>query len=67
MLCSKCKGEMEEGIIVTKNNNVNKVDNVTIVWGTKLQSGLMFMKLENEKQMTVLRCNKCGFIEYYAK
>lgn len=67
MKCPKCGGEMEEGIIVTKNNNVNNINNVTIVWGTKIKSGLLFMKLENEKQFKAYRCNKCGYIENYAK
>ncbi|MDA1316664.1 MAG: PF20097 family protein [bacterium] len=58
--CSKCQGEMEEGIIPTYSLGAIPPS----FWVKKIS----FIKgLENKHNIIAYRCKSCGFLESYAK
>ena len=63
MKCPKCKGEMEEGVIFDRGH-LNVLS--TQKFGTGIK-GMLFRKIENEKNILSYRCKSCGYLESYAK
>lgn len=61
MKCPKCGGEMEEGLL--GENRASGYGAIS-TWGKKL-AGLG--TLEKGIVTKACRCNKCGFVEVYAK
>ncbi len=71
MKCSKCAGEMEEGVLASEAGS-NKPFFVPIQWGSKItdpefMGTQLYPKLENNKSVEVYRCTHCGLLESYAK
>lgn len=62
MKCPKCGGEMEEGVSVDQGiNNTPYVQ----VWAKRIEG---FLKhTVGQKSIIVYRCQKCGYLESYAK
>jgi hypothetical protein len=60
MKCSKCQGEMKEGIIKGDNaySGAQK-------WGKEISSWMGTVK--DGKDIVTYRCDKCGYLESYAK
>ena len=60
MKCPKCNGEMEEGSYAGLSGFLNP-----------LNKGGMFIrwvgKIQGNKDIKVYRCEKCGYLENYAK
>lgn len=56
MKCPKCGGEMEKGSIYT-------VGSRSAVWG----QGLKLFGAKNSHEINAHRCQKCGYLESYAK
>lgn len=67
MKCSKCSGEMEEGIQLDKSYGAT----LQAMWvkGKKVPSVLDTLLGRYEQHYYVMgyRCKECGFLEYYAK
>ncbi|EKE13678.1 MAG: hypothetical protein ACD_12C00871G0001 [uncultured bacterium] len=68
MKCSKCSGEMEEGLMTNRTISKIPAANGSIVWGTKLiKDFFAYFKVENAKEVKSYRCKECGYLESYAK
>jgi len=58
--CLKCGGEMDEGI--TKAHGVYAGPTL---WGTSYS--IFWGTIKNSKPTVTYRCQKCGYLESYAK
>lgn len=58
--CSKCQGEMENGLIVDRGDLIKTQSQ----WATSVT---MVVGLKNAHDINTFRCIKCGFLESYAK
>ncbi len=80
LICPKCHGEMEEGLIVQHYPQTWLSKSRTRLgwWGThKRESGQPFLKEDvvqaagnswaDQKVVSVFRCKSCGYLESYAK
>ena len=59
--CSKCQGNMEEGISVDFTYGGPRKGS----WASKISWG--GLKTDNMKTIDSYRCTQCGYIENYAK
>lgn len=64
MKCSKCQGEMEEGMLVDMQGTgiAGKQS-----WGTSLKWGGMLAGVNNSHDVKTYKCKSCGYLESYAK
>lgn len=58
MKCPKCKNEMVKGFVKSPNGSPEEV------WGTKSN---LLGGVEDRKEVETYRCEKCGYLESYAK
>ena len=66
MKCSKCNGEMEEGLLgSTFGPPLNGV--YVNKYGTSIKKSFLGQDLENKKEVKIYRCKECGYLESYAK
>lgn len=65
--CPKCSGEMEEGFVLDKSQNMNLQS--TWVEGPPSSSFWTGLKMRGRERLpvTTMRCVKCGFLESYAE
>ena len=61
MKCPKCKGEMDEGLLIPE------VHLEKITWAKSLGTRLGLPKVEERSQVTAYKCEECGYLENYAK
>ena len=67
MPCPKCSGKMHEGFICDQSYGTRLVS--TWVEGVPERSLLMGLKLKGRRtiETRTFRCDKCGYLETYAK
>jgi DNA gyrase inhibitor GyrI len=67
MPCPKCSGKMQQGFIIDRLDAVRQVS--TWVEGSPEKSFWMGLSLKGRKtiETQTFRCDKCGFLESYAK
>ena len=58
--CSKCGGDMEQGVIIA-------IAGVVSSWGVKKSAPMGGYSVKDRTQITAYRCINCGYIENYAK
>ena len=65
--CPKCNGSMTEGFIVDQGYGVAQVS--TYQTGQPRKSIWTGLKMNKEEQFAIStwRCNRCGFLENFAK
>jgi predicted nucleic-acid-binding Zn-ribbon protein len=66
--CPKCSGNMHEGFIADRFDNIHRVVS-TWTEGAPQKTFWTGLRLKGRKTRDVqtLRCDKCGFLESYAK
>jgi hypothetical protein len=66
--CPKCGGRMQEGFIVDRFDKIHRVVSAWVE-GTPQKTFWTGLRLKGRKTIEVraLRCDKCGFLESYAK
>ena len=67
MICPKCAGEMKEGFMVSRSLDYSKPDEwvegapeASLWFGTKVRS-------KQHLQIASFRCERCGYLESYAR
>ena len=65
--CPKCSGPMEEGFVL--DNTYGAYVQSTWVEGPPVRSFWVGLRLKGREQVPVrtMRCEKCGYLESYAK
>ena len=62
MKCPKCNGSMKEGELVDNARSVSTPQE----WAEKATS-VLFVGKKRGKKIVSYRCEKCGYLENYAK
>ena len=68
MPCPKCGGRMQQGFIVDRFDNIHRVVSMWVE-GAPQKTFWTGLSLKGRKTIDVqtFRCDKCGFLESYAK
>jgi ssDNA-binding Zn-finger/Zn-ribbon topoisomerase 1 len=64
MKCPKCEGDMKKGLIVDKGHY--DVPNGT-EWAEAISEGILGGDPIKQRTIESYRCQKCGYLENYAK
>jgi hypothetical protein len=66
--CPKCSGKMQEGFIADRFDNIHRV---VSMWVEGAPQKTFWTGLNSKGRKTIeiqtFRCNKCGYLESYAK
>ncbi len=63
--CPKCRGRMELGFVVDESRFLRRQS--TWAPGAPKKSFWTGLKVKERLPVTVLRCDRCGFLESFAK